>query len=230
VNARHRRLAAALPEPELARVADLGCGGGRLTAALHRRLGAAETVGVDNSRAMLERARAHAGAGVRFEHGDIAAWDGAGAFDVVLSNAALHWLPDHPGTLARWARGLRAGGQLAAQLPDNRRSLPHRLAAELAGEPPGQTVLDVEDYSRILDELGFARQHVRAQVYLTRLRSRDEAVEWLRGSLLTEYERRLAPERFAGLVADLRAALPDERPFRLPYVRVLLWGGGLQRP
>ena len=62
---------------------------------------------------------------------------------------------------------------------------------------------------------------MRAQVYPALLPSRDEAVDWLRGSGLTHYERR--PD-YADLVAALREALPDERPFRLTYVRVLMWG------
>ncbi|HEY7077345.1 MAG TPA: hypothetical protein VH418_18340, partial [Solirubrobacteraceae bacterium] len=122
------------------------------------------------------------------------------------------------------AASLAPGGQLAVQLPDNRRSRPHRLAAELAGEPIPHTILDIEEYSRRLDDLGFADQHVRAQAYPARLPSRDEAIEWLRGSGLTHYERTLPPDRYAALVSDLREALPDERPFRLTYVRVLMWG------
>src|SRR4029453_18254794 len=43
------------------RVVDLGCGGGELTAELHRRLEAAETLGLDSSAAMLEGASAPAG-------------------------------------------------------------------------------------------------------------------------------------------------------------------------
>jgi SAM-dependent methyltransferase len=55
VNARHRRLAAALPEPELARVADLGSGGGRTLAALRERLGPeVELVGVERHEPELE--------------------------------------------------------------------------------------------------------------------------------------------------------------------------------
>ena len=53
-----------------------------------------ETVGVDNSPAMLERANAFAGEGVRFEKADISTWEPT-PYDVVFSNAALHWLPDH---------------------------------------------------------------------------------------------------------------------------------------
>jgi trans-aconitate 2-methyltransferase len=69
------------------RVVDLGCGTGELTKELHRVLEASETVGVDNSSAMLERANAFAGEGVRFEQGDIATWEPT-PYDVVFSNAA----------------------------------------------------------------------------------------------------------------------------------------------
>jgi trans-aconitate 2-methyltransferase len=217
-------LAALLGPTDAPRLADLGCGTGRLTAELAARLGARETLGVDNSPAMLEQAAAHAGPGLRFECGDIATWQAPAAFDVVFSNAALHWVPDHPAVLARWAASLASGGQLAAQLPDNRRSPPHRLAAELAGEPIPHAILDIDEYSRLLDDLGFTEQHVRAQAYPARLPSRDEAIDWLRGSGLTHYERTLPADRYAQLVSELRESLPDERPFRLTYVRVLLWG------
>jgi SAM-dependent methyltransferase len=57
VNARHRRLAAALPEPAIPRVADLGCGGGRTLAALRERLGPdVELIGVERREPELEPA------------------------------------------------------------------------------------------------------------------------------------------------------------------------------
>src|ERR671936_732889 len=92
-------LAALLEPADAPRLADLGCGTGRLTAELAARIGAREAVGVDNSPAMLEQAAAHAGPGVRFEAGDIATWAAPVAFDVVFSNAALHWVGDHPAVL-----------------------------------------------------------------------------------------------------------------------------------
>ena len=42
------------------RVVDLGCGPGELTRALHDQLGAAATLGLDSSPAMLEKARGQA--------------------------------------------------------------------------------------------------------------------------------------------------------------------------
>src|SRR5581483_10806865 len=97
-------LAALLQPVEHPSLLDLGCGTGELTAQLAERIGASETLGIDNSRAMLDEAAGYATETVRFEHGDVAAVDaaGTGAFDVVFSNAAMQWLPDHEAVLARW--------------------------------------------------------------------------------------------------------------------------------
>ena len=152
------------------RVVDLGCGGGELTAQLHRRLGAAETLGLDNSPAMLERAAELAGGGLRFELRDIAGF-GGGGWDVIFSNAALHWLPDHAALLSRLVAALGEGGQLAVQLPANHDHPSHLVAAEVAGTEPFRSALGgyrrespvqaPEWYAELLDRLGLEAQHVR---------------------------------------------------------------------
>src|SRR5256714_14845225 len=81
------------------RIADLGCGTGELTAQLHQKLQARETIGVDSSAAML--AKSPHVSGVRFELGDIAGFEAQPKFDLIFSNAALHWVPDHPCLLRR---------------------------------------------------------------------------------------------------------------------------------
>ena len=58
------------PKPGM-RILDLGCGTGELTRELHRHTGASETVGLDSSPAMLEKARSVEGSGLRFAEGDI---------------------------------------------------------------------------------------------------------------------------------------------------------------
>ena len=82
------------PRPEM-RVVDLGCGTGELTRELHRRLSARETIGIDNSPAMLAKSAAFAGDGLRFEQKDIGTFASEADFDLVFSNAALQWVPDH---------------------------------------------------------------------------------------------------------------------------------------
>jgi trans-aconitate 2-methyltransferase len=216
------------------RVVDLGCGSGELTAELHRALGAAETLGLDSSPAMLAQARPRAGDGLRFELGDIGGF-GQGGWDVVFSNAALHWLPDHQSLLARLARLLAAGGQLAVQMPANDDHPSHRVAAELAAGAPFAEALGgyqrdwpvqpPEWYAAQLDRLGLVAQHVRLQVYLHRLAGPEEVVEWVKGTLLTDYQRRLPPalfDEFLGRYRDrLLERLDDERPYRYAFKRIL---------
>src|SRR4051794_28943807 len=78
------------PRPKM-RVIDLGCGSGELTQRLHKHLGAARTLGIDNSPNMLEKARAHAIEDLEFRAGDIAQFEPGEKFDLVFSNAALQW-------------------------------------------------------------------------------------------------------------------------------------------
>src|SRR5581483_9549779 len=70
------------------RVVDLGCGTGEWTRALHQRLSATETLGLDSSAAMLAKTQQFADDGLRFEQGDIAEFAAAGEYDLVFSNAA----------------------------------------------------------------------------------------------------------------------------------------------
>jgi trans-aconitate 2-methyltransferase len=220
------------------RIVDLGCGTGELTRELHRTLAARETLGVDSSTAMLAASEAFAGDGLRFMLGDLAALPAEPAWDLVVSSAALHWVPDHETLFPRLAAALAPGGQLAVQMPANFDHPSHRVAEAVAGEAPFRdalggwvpevSVLSPQHYAVLLDRLGFGEQHVRLQVYAHRLASRDEVVEWTRGTLLTAYERRLGPELFARFVARYRErllpALDDARPYLFPFPRVLLWG------
>jgi len=217
------------------RAVDLGCGTGELTAELHRRTGATETLGIDSSEAMLAKAVPHAGAGLRFERGDISAFAPSEPYDLVFSNAAYHWVPDHPALLARLTKAVKPGGQLAFQVPDNFDHASHRAAEEVAAEEPFAGALDgsahphyvlpPEAYSAILDRLGYAEQVVLLQVYGHHLDSREGVVAWVEGSLLSEYRRRLPAELYVRFLERYRerlfATLPDERPFFFTFRRIL---------
>ena len=235
---------AALVEPKAGmRVIDLGCGPGRLTAWLHGELEASETVGIDTSGAMLEEAsrlvdEGLTGEGLRFEQADIASYEPPAKFDLVFSNAALHWVGDHPSLFARLAGWLVPGGQLAVQVPNNWEQPSHAVARDLADEapfvealggyrgPPG--TLPVERYASLLDELGFAPQVARAQVYGHRLGSSGEVVEWVKGSLLTPFRERLPGDLYAEFVRRyaerLGAQIGEQSPYFFPFQRLLLWG------
>jgi trans-aconitate 2-methyltransferase len=217
-------------------VADLGCGDGRLTAALNDELDAASTVGVDSSPAMIAAASDHGSDRVRFESGDIGRWGRAGSYDIVFANASLQWVPDHPDVLARWADSLRPGGQLAVQVPTNADHATHRVAGDLAAEwmeeappdPVGANVLAPERYSELLNELGFEEQLVRLQVYGHHLSSTSELVEWVKGTTLTRFKQPLGDTEWFRFVDAYRQrlleVLGDRSPYFYPFKRILLWG------
>ncbi len=92
------------------RILDLGCGDGALTAELARRVPEGSVLGMDASAAMIERARQRALPHLAFARQDINALDFDGEYDVVFSNAALHWVKDHVRLLANVYRALRPGG------------------------------------------------------------------------------------------------------------------------
>ena len=217
-------------------VVDLGCGDGRLTARLHAEVGAGATLGVDSSPAMIDEAAAHAGEEVRFELGDIRSWAPEGPRDIVFANASLQWVPDHRDVLRRWSTWLRPGGQLAVQVPSNADHPAHRLAAEMGAEllndpppdPVAQNVLPPEEYAVVLESLGFEVQHVRLQVYLHRLGSTADVVEWVKGTSLTRFKAAFGEQGWPAFVdlyrSRLLALLGEQAPYVYPFKRILMWG------
>jgi trans-aconitate 2-methyltransferase len=114
-------------------VIDLGCGPGTSTAVLGERWPHAYITGLDNSTAMLERAR-QGFPQYEWMMGDIAEWarDSGADYDVVFSNAALQWLEDHEDIYPRLLHRVRAGGVLAVQMPADMDAPAHRIMRELA--------------------------------------------------------------------------------------------------
>lgn len=213
------------------RVADLGCGTGELTRELHEHLAAEETLGIDNSQTMLLKSGAFGNDMLRFEEGDIEAYVADRPFDLVFSNAALHWVPAHEALITRLVSFLSPRGQIAIQMPANDDHPSHKVAAEVAASfgvaARADHMLPVERYASLLHRTGFKRQHVRMEVYGHQLDSSASVVEWVRGSLLTDYESRLG-DRFVDFLDAYTTALTkqlgDVTPYFYTYKRILMWG------
>lgn len=99
-------------------VLDAGCGTGRLTIELLRMLPRGRVVAVDLSESMLSVARGflapHA-EHVSFVCADLQQLPFRERFDVIFSNAALHWVRDHPRLFCSLFTALKPTGSLVAQ-------------------------------------------------------------------------------------------------------------------
>jgi trans-aconitate 2-methyltransferase len=221
-------LLARVPLAKAARVVDLGCGPGNSTELLARRFAGAQVSGIDNSEAMLSAARQRL-PGVRFELGDIAAWQPESAPDLIYANAALQWVPGHGTLLPRLFSALAPGGVLALQMPDNRQQPSHTLMREVAALPPWQAALgDAAERARtdLLSVAGYydllaplaAQVEVWHTIYQHVMDSAAAIVDWVRATGLRPYTELLSDELRASYLAEylrrIDVAYPPRRDGR----------------
>lgn len=205
-------------------VVDLGCGPGNLTATLAERWPGADVVGVDSSAEMLAKAAKLAGGGgnLRFEQADIAGWKPSAATDVVVSNAALQWVPGHQEMMRAWLEALRPGAWFALQVPGNFNAPSHALMRELAGSGRwapqldgilrgGESVNEPADYLQILLDAGYSADAWET-TYQQVLPGKDAVLEWVRGTALRPVLAALPAGDAAEFEAEYAAALRQAYP------------------
>jgi trans-aconitate 2-methyltransferase len=206
-------LLAQVPLDAPARVVDLGCGAGNVTAVLRQRFPQAEVTGVDGSSTMLDRARATVPE-CRFEQGDFFQWQPPEPLDLIYSNAALHWVDRHATLLPRLLSLLAPHGVLAVQMPAMHEMPLRTIPYELARTQPWDFHLrDVDSAPGILSPLEYwdllrprvASLDVWQTTYMHALSGENAVADWAAGSSLKPFLDRL-PE-------DLR------QPFRQAYTK-----------
>lgn len=94
------------------RVLDLGCGDGSITAHIADLLPEGEVLGIDASEGMIGTALPKKRHNLNFRRLDINDLDFVEQFDVIFSNATLHWIKDHKRLLRNVRRSLCSGGLL----------------------------------------------------------------------------------------------------------------------
>lgn len=96
-------------------VLDAGCGSGRVTAELVRRLPRGRVYGVDVAPSMAAHAARALGDRATILCQDLVDLDLSEPVDVVFSNATFHWVSDHDALFAALRRTMKPGGRLVAQ-------------------------------------------------------------------------------------------------------------------
>ncbi|MEP7207967.1 MAG: methyltransferase domain-containing protein [Casimicrobiaceae bacterium] len=217
-------------------VADLGCGTATVTALIRERWPRAMLTGVDNSPTMLEGARA-ALPDVTFVNADLGRWQPSAPLDLLVSNAALHWLDDHGTLFPRLVSFLHPGGVLAVQMPAQHEGPSHRLGYELADSPPFRArlgplvrrrpILDAAAYHRMLRPLASSLDLWFTE-YVHVLAGDDPIAEFTKGSLVGAWLAALPAEDAAAFEATyrerVRAAYPpqDDGTTLFPFRRFFL--------
>lgn len=210
------RINATKPE----RILDLGCGPGNSTFALKSTFAESEILGVDASDDMLKKARA--------EHSDIefkkcflpqGLDDIDGKFDLIFSNACIHWIPKQKELLAKCDEKLNGGGMLAVQIPFIQNAPFYKILYKLV-EEKWQKLSSIknfhnlmpEEYYDLLTELGFEFDIWQTTYYHTVL-SHEGIIDWYKGSGLRPYLDALkSDEERESFISDLLSIIKEKYP------------------
>jgi trans-aconitate 2-methyltransferase len=223
-------------------VVDLGCGPGNSTSVLRRRWPDARVVGVDNSPQMIAAARTEYPDGEWILAG-IEQWDSESRFDVVFSNAALQWLPDHGPLIERLFQNVAAGGALAFQIPSATYALVRILTEEIARDGAWAPRMSDPLAELTMEAPDFYYDHLTAEArsvdlweteYMHVMESHSAIVDWISSTGLRPFLRVLdtdeeRDEFVARLLrrvtesyetrSDGRVLFPFRRMFVVAYAR-----------
>jgi len=201
-------------------VYDLGCGAGNVTRILAERWPEAMLAGIDDSASMLEKA-AQEQAAIAWQQQSIAQWTPPEPADLIYSNAALHWLPDHATLFPRLMDCLAVGGVLAVQMPRNFAAPSHALINETVRCGAWRSRLEHLLVPAPVSEPGVYYGLVAPQAasvdiweteYLQVLRGKDPVKEWTKGTWLKQFLDALEPTDRPAFEEDYARRLRDAYP------------------
>lgn len=210
------------------RVLDIGCGDGRVSAALAALVPSGAVLGVDASSEMIAHARAkHEGgdeAALSFEVADVRRLPYEGRFDLIVTFNCLHWVPagDQPAALAAIARALVPRGRAFLHFGARGNIAPAlAVVQEVTGRAPWRAAFagfrlpwcfpEAGDYRSLVEAAGLVPERVEA---LRRQMVQPDVAAfagWLRTTWLP-YLERLPEDRREAFIDDVVAAFLERWP------------------
>jgi trans-aconitate 2-methyltransferase len=187
-------LIARIPKNDYQTIYDLGCGTGHLTKLLAENFPSATVTGIDNSPEMLTEARREFPK-LAWVQADISSWCPAAPADLIFSNAALHWVPNHKALFPSLMDNLNPGGVLAVQMPRHFASPSHIELKKLVQQPRWrsklqhlllETIPAPQTYWQWLSPQS-PNLDLWETIYLQILDGKDPVVNFMRGSALRPF-------------------------------------------
>ncbi len=220
-------------------VIDLGCGTGELTRKLADHLPDSTVLGIDSSKEMLKDSAAFSNGQVHFECKSIEEQIQSGKqWDLVFSNAAIQWVDNHKTLLPQIISIIKPGGQLLIQVPAQQHNISNKLLNELADEELYKevlkkqkkisTVLETDEYGKLLFENGSKSMTVYEKIYPLILGDANALFDWVSGTALIPYIEKLADQLKQNFINDYKALLLKTfpgNPVFYPFKRIIIEAG-----
>lgn len=199
------------------RVLDVGCGDGKITAAIAERVPRGSVLGTDPSRDMIAFASKQFGppahANLRFEVADVRSMPYQNEFDLVVSFNALHWVPEQEAALHAIRRALKpTGGARLRMVPEGQRKCLEDVIEEVRKLPPWAASFEgfqkpyahftADAYRAMAEKCGFRVLEVRVESGAWDFGSR-EAFEAFARATFVEWTRRLPESQWPAFITDV---------------------------
>ena len=187
------------------RILDLGCGDGALTAQLAALVPQGSALGIDASRGMIEATRAHVADNLSFAVGDINELSFENEFDIVFSNATLHWIKDHHALLKNVHRALKNGGALRFNFAGDgncanffsvvkeAKQLP-QFARYFSGFEWPWYMPSIEEYEQLVQRIPFSQSRVGGENADRHFADRETMIKWIDQPSLVPFMQLVADE------------------------------------
>lgn len=199
------------------RILDVGCGDGKITAAIAARVPGGSVMGIDPSQDMIAFASSHFAppdlANLRFQVADVRALPYQDEFDLVVSFNALHWVPEQGLALAEIRKALSPAGRALLRLvPEGRRKCLEDVIEDVRqgarwvdhfhGFRRPYVHLTPEEYQVLAEQCGFRvlRLHVEDKAW--DFKTRDAFAAFARATFV-EWTRRLPESEWQAFVTDV---------------------------
>jgi len=209
-------------------VLDIGCGDGELTARTAARVPLGAVTGIDSSSEMVGLARERHNTGLfpnlSFVVTDARDLDYKAVFDLVFSNACLHWVIDHLPVLKRISRSLKPGGRIFIQMGGAGNASEfyaaiHKVMARARWReffrdfPTPYGYYSVEEYRKFLPLAGLREDRIEMLPRTMIFQGTEKFASWIRTTSLP-YTHRIPESRREDFISDIVEQYISEQSFK----------------
>ncbi|MTV48527.1 methyltransferase domain-containing protein [Heliobacillus mobilis] len=195
-------------------ILDLGCGDGVLTKELADRTPKGTVLGIDASVGMINAARELEQRNVSFQRMDINEIRFENQFDLIFSNAALHWVKDHDNLLQRTYQALKPQGTLRFNFAgDGNCSNFFSVIKQIMTESSYREFFDdfewpwympkVDDYRELVERSNFRDVLVWEENSDRYFKNKDEMIRWIEQPSVVPFLKYLPEDGKRGFVDEV---------------------------
>ncbi|MGN1316095.1 MAG: methyltransferase domain-containing protein [Acutalibacteraceae bacterium] len=202
-------------------VLDIGCGPGNSTNQLFEHFPKVNLLGIDSSDNMIDKAK-KSYPNLNFRKciipDDI---DELEKYDLIFSNACLHWIPDHKKLLPTLMDKLNTGGILAVQMPLVQNALFYNLLDQLVATEKWKKLDMIRNFHNlspnetydILSQTSCCVTMWETSYYHI-VTSHNDIIEWYKGSGLRPYLEKLDTTEKSDFLNDLLGIIKQHFPIQ----------------